>query len=654
MGSSPPDPLAAETELVSLLGRPELSSQLLETVPGGVVVVSLAGGVMHANAEAQRLLGLTYESLTGRYVTDWATQTFREDGSPCPPEDYPVTLCLQSGERQGPTTIGIESPEGEVTWCVFMAVPLHAPREGHLLGAVVSFLDVTSRRQVEQDLRVSEARYRSLVRHIQDTVIIIDRDERILFINNVTVGFSLEDLLGTSIRNFMPDPSVLDGHSEKVFQEGQATVYETDASNGRWYRSHLMPLERDAEGTVLTAMLIASDVTESRREEEDRHRLEADLARRVSELNVLAGGIAHDFNNVLQGILGSAELAMRLLPEDHELRSHLEDIRTDARHAGDLTHQLLAYSGRGQVCIEPLDLEELLTSMWRLVRANVSRRAKLTLALEGDLGVVEGDATQLRQVVMNLATNASEALGGGEGAIAISTGRITLAEAQTQAVWALAEPFSEHYLLLEVRDEGSGMDESVRRRVFDPFFSTKSRSGRGLGLAAVYGIVRAHRGALAIDSTPGAGTTIRVFLPESTQRAPTSEEVRALAPAPRSHTGRILLVEDEDRPRRVARLALESAGYEVLTAATGSAARAILTKEHASLALALVDLVLPDADGAELIAEIRELDPQLPVVACSGYQEETFSVATRDFLAAFLTKPFVMDDLLLVVGKARR
>ena len=412
MGSPSPDPLAAETELLSLLGRPELSSQLLETVPGGVVVVSLAGGVMHANAEAQRLLGLTYESLTGRYVTDWATQTFREDGSPCPPEDYPVTLCLQSGERQGPTTIGIESPEGELTWCVFMAVPLHAPREGHLLGAVVSFLDVTSRRQVEQDLRVSEARYRSLVRHIQDTVIIIDRDERILFINNVTVGFSLEDLLGTSIRNFMPDPSVLDGHSEKVFQEGQATVYETDASNGRWYRSHLMPLERDAEGTVLTAMLIASDVTESRREEEDRHRLEADLARRVSELNVLAGGIAHDFNNVLQGILGSAELAMRLLPEDHELRSHLEDIRTDARHAGDLTHQLLAYSGRGQVCIEPLDLEELLTSMWRLVRANVSRRAKLTLALEGDLGVVEGDATQLRQVVMNLATNASEALGG--------------------------------------------------------------------------------------------------------------------------------------------------------------------------------------------------------------------------------------------------
>ncbi len=639
-----PDPLTAEAELTSLLGRPELSSQLLETVPGGVVVISLAGGVMHANAEAQRLLGLSYQSLTGRYVTDWATATLREDGSPCPPEDYPVTLCLQSGERQGPTTIGIESPEGGVTWCVFMAVPLHAPREGHLLGAVVSFLDVTSRRQVEEDLRASEARYRSLVRHIQDTVIIIDREERILFINNVTVGFSLEDLLGVSVRNFMPDPSVLDGHSERVFDEGLPTVYETEASNGRWYRSHLMPLERDAEGAIQTAMLIASDITESRRDEEARHRLEADLARRVGELNVLAGGIAHDFNNVLQGILGSAELAMRLL----------EDIRTDARHAGDLTHQLLAYSGRGQVCIEPLDLEELLTSMWRLVRANVSRRAKLTLALAGGLSVVEGDATQLRQVVMNLATNASEALGGGEGAIAISTGRISLAEAQTQAVWPLLEPHSEHYLQLEVRDEGAGMDESVRRRVFDPFFSTKSRAGRGLGLAAVHGIVRAHRGALAIDSAPGEGTTIRVFLPESSEHAPTSEEVRSLAPAPRRHTGRILLVEDEARPRRVAQLALESAGYEVLVAATGAAARAILAKEHASLALALVDLILPDADGAEVIAEIRELDPELPVVACSGYQEETFSVETRDYLAAFLTKPFAMDDLLLVVGKARR
>jgi len=342
------------------------------------------------------------------------------------------------------------------------------------------------------------------------------------------------------------------------------------------------------------------------------------------------------------------------MPEHDELRSHLEDIRTDARHAGDLTHQLLAYSGRGQVCIEPLDLEELLTSMWRLVRANVSRRAKLTLALAGGLSALDGDATQLRQVVMNLATNASEALGGGEGAIAISTGRISLAEAQTQAIWPLLEPLSEHYLQLEVRDEGSGMDESVRRRVLDPFFSTKSRAGRGLGLAAVRGIVRAHRGSLAIDSTPEAGTTIRVFLPESNERAPTSEEARALAPAPRRHAGRILLVEDEARPRRVARLALESAGYEVLTAATGAAARAILVKEHATLALALIDLILPDADGAEVIAEIRELDPTLPVVACSGYQEETFSVETRDYLAAFLTKPFAMDDLLLVVGKARR
>lgn len=652
MGSSP-DPLKSESELVSLLGRPELSSQLLETVPGGVVVVSLAGGVMHANGEAQRLLGLTYEALTGRYVSDWATQTLREDGSPCPLEDYPVTRCLKSGERSGPTTIGITAPDGEVTWCVFLAVPLHAPREGHLLGAVVSFLDVSSRRQVEEDLRASEERYRSLVRHIQDTVIIVDRDERILFINKVTVGFSLEDLLGSSLRDFMPDPSILDEHSERVFRAGEPTIYETEASNGRYYRSHFMPLERDPEGAVQTAMLISSDVTASRQDEEDRKRLEADLARRVGELNVLAGGIAHDFSNVLQGILGSAELAMRQLPEDHEVRSHLEDIRTDARHAGDLTHQLLAYSGRGQVCIEPLDLEELVTSMWRLVRANVSRRAKLTLALEGHLPVVEGDATQLRQVVMNLATNASDALEGKDGAIALSTGRISLAEAQTHAVWPLAEPLSEHYVLLEVRDEGAGMDESVRRRVFDPFFSTKSRAGRGLGLAAVYGIVRAHRGALAIDSAPGEGTTIRVFLPESGQQIQTSAEARALAP-PRAHTGRILLVEDEARPRRVAKLALESAGYEVLAAPTGSAARALLAKEHASLALALVDLILPDAEGAELIAEIRDLDPTLPVVACSGYQEETFSVETRDFLAAFLTKPYAMDDLLRVVGKARR
>lgn len=619
------------------------------------MVVSTAGGIMHANAEAERLLGLTYQELTKRFVSDWEPDTLREDGTPCPPSDYPVTRCLQTGLRQGPTTIGLRFPDGAVCWYVFVAVPLHASGEEQtLLGTAVTFLDVTSRRQIEQDLRASEGRYRSLVRHIQDTVIILDREERVLFINRVTLGFSLESVLGTSIRDFMTDPSQFDVHRPRVFEEGLETSYESEGTNGRWYRAHFLPLDRDDAGRVQTAMMVSSDITSARRDEQAREQLEIDLARRVSELNVLAGGIAHDFNNVLQGILGCAELALRELPADHPTRGHLEDIRTDARHAGDLTQQLLAYSGRGQVCIEPLDLEEALTSMWRLVRANVSRRAQLTLTLEGNLPLIEADATQIRQVVMNLATNASEALEGGDGTIAISTGRIGLAEAQTHAVAPLNEPFTDSYVLLEVRDDGCGMDEPTRRRVFDPFFSTKSRSGRGLGLAAVHGIVRAHRGTLAIDSTPGVGTTIRVFLPESSKPVSTSAEPRALAPLPAPRAGRILLVEDEERPRRVTCLALESAGYEVLTASTGAAARAILLREHASLALALVDLVLPDAEGADLIAEIRELDPGLPVVACSGYQEETFSVSTRDFLAAFLSKPYALDDLLLVVGKARR
>lgn len=649
------DPHLAEARLEELLGKAEVSMLVLESVPGGVVVVSLAGGIMHANAEAQALLGLSYSDLTRRYVSDFDLVTFHEDGSPCAAEDYPVSVCLSTGERQGPVTIGVEQPSGDRVWCVFNAIPVVSPEDETLLGAIVTFLDLTPRREAEQALRASESRYRSLVHNIQDTVLIIDRDERILFINRVAQGFSLEQVLGAKLGAFSNDLESIRLGWAAVFERGETCAVDNEASNGRIYSGHWLPLERDAEGVVQTAMIVTSDVTTLRLDEADRRRLQEDLARRVGELNVLAGGIAHDFNNVLQGILGSADWALRQLPEEHPARPPLEDVLSDARHAGDLTRQLLAYSGSGQLCIEPVDLEELLTGMWRLVRANVSRRAKVKLDLAGGLPAVEADATQLRQIVMNLATNASEALGEEGGLIEISTGCVDLETARLSTVLPLSEPYAARYVLLEVKDDGCGMEERTRTRVFDAFFSTKSRSGRGLGMAAVAGIVRAHRGAVALSSRLGEGTTVRVLLPALAASVSTSGEhpLPELPAAPIARAGRILVVEDDERARRIAQLALESRGYEVVAVASARAARSTFAGEP-SFSLALIDMILGDGQGADLIREFLALDPELPIVACSGYQEASLRVDLRDSLAGFLPKPYSLDELLRLVNRARR
>lgn len=345
-------------------------------------------------------------------------------------------------------------------------------------------------------------------------------------------------------------------------------------------------------------------------------------SQKIDTLTTLAGTLAHDFNNILAAILGNAELAMLDLSANEPTRYNLEQIDKASRRAADITRQMLAYSGRSGSGLRPLNLSDLVEEMAELLRTTISKRCTIHYHFERPLPNIVGDPGQLRQVVMNLLINASEATQGKNGEIHVRTG--------------LEQHGEETWTTLEIEDNGAGMTPETRERIFDPFFTTK-RTGRGLGLAAVQGIVRAHKGEISVDSTPGKGTIFRILLPVC------PESVGLITgpglEMPDWHgTGSILLIDDEDAVREAARRMLKKAGFEVLEAASGDEGAEMFCRHAASLNAVILDLNMPGLDGFEVYEVIREVRPDMRVIVWSGVDE----AAAREKLAKFGT-PVILE-----------
>jgi PAS domain S-box-containing protein len=379
-------------------------------------------------------------------------------------------------------------------------------------------------------------------------------------------------------------------------------------------------------------------LTEELRMREEAARREAAAseagARHVQKLEsigVLAGGIAHDFNNLLHVVLGNADLARLQLDAAAPAREYLDEVIRATQRAGELTQQLLAYSGRGAIEIRHLNLSDEVREMATLLRTAISKQATLVWELTPGLPAVTADPTQVRQVVMNLITNASDALGDAAGTITLRTG------------------LDGELVFLEVSDTGVGMDTGTLQRIFDPFFSTKF-TGRGLGLAAVMGIVESHHGHIRIRSAPGEGTTFRILFPA----VPDSADVgppRVSATQWRGQ-GTVLVVEDEEGVREVVRRMLERLGFQVITAEDGIAALERLEAHQGAIAAVLLDLSMPRMTGQEALHEIRRLRPDVPMVLMSGYTEQEVASKLLDSVGGatgFLQKPFLPEDLTSVL-----
>ncbi len=413
-----------------------------------------------------------------------------------------------------------------------------------------------------------------------------------------------------------------------------------------WLRTSKTPL-RDANGGVIGVLGTYEDITASKEAEDERRRLEAEIqyAQKLESLGILAGGIAHDFNNLLVAVLGHADLAIAGLSAANPAHRHVEEIQTAARRARELTNQMLAYSGKGRFVVRALELNDVVTEMGQLLQASIPKKVQLRYDLSADPGTVEVDVAQIRQVVMNLVTNAAEAIGDQPGTITLVTKRRHVDEAYLLRA-KLGEPLAEgEYVVLEVSDTGCGMDQATRQRVFEPFFTTKVH-GRGLGLAAVLGIVRGHGGTIVVYSEVGKGSCFKVLLPASSRR----EQPSALPSPPAGtavpFTGTVLVVDDEPVVREVARQMLECLGFSVLTAADGAEAMEAFRRHEAEVRLVLLDLTMPNVDGEETFLALRQTAPGVRVILTSGYNEmEATSRFVGRGLAGFLQKPFALEEL---------
>ncbi|MBZ5574956.1 MAG: response regulator [Acidobacteriia bacterium] len=389
------------------------------------------------------------------------------------------------------------------------------------------------------------------------------------------------------------------------------------------------------------------EMEERAKREEEHRKLEAQVqhAQRLESLGILAGGIAHDFNNLLASIMGYASLAAMDLPDDSRARKSLDQVLIAARSAADLTQQMLAYSGRGTFVVDLLNVTQLIEGVVRLLETTLSKKAALRLNLAADLPPIQGDASQIRQVVMNLITNASESLAENRGLVQVTTG-LQWAEAGELPALDPARILPEgRYVFLEVADTGCGMDQETLSKIFDPFFTTKF-TGRGLGLAAVLGIIRSHHGSIRVNSEPGAGTTFRVMFPAAEGAASFELEQIGEEVAWRSD-GLVLVVDDQPAVRNLARTVLEMAGLRVLTAGDGHEAVTVFTEHSREIHAVLLDLSMPGMDGGEVFRHLTELVPDIRVVLCSGYNEQDVHTKLGGHKpAGFLRKPYHPSELV--------
>jgi PAS domain S-box-containing protein len=563
--------------------------------------------------------------------------------------------CWDSG-RPADFESPVPSPDGTVAWYATRLVPMQ--EGGRTVGLLAVARDVTGRRREEDSVRASEARWRALIESHPDQVLIVDRDGMIQFANRLGRGYREEDIVGRDGFTFVPPD-----HRERaravlrqVWEGGGPADIELPGywPNGAvgWFYLRLAAIRR--EGQTVGVVASSRDITDRKRAEQEREALAHKLqqTQKLESLGVLAGGIAHDFNNLLTGILGNANLARIEAPPGSTAVPYLDQIEQICLRAADLCRQMLAYAGKGRFVIEPLDLNRVINDMTHLLQVSLPRAVALRFALAPRLPAARADASQLRQVVMNLVINAAEAVGDRGGHIGVATHATRADPDFIRDVLRDPDLAPGDYVCLEVSDDGPGMTAEVLEKIFDPFFTTKF-TGRGLGLAAVQGIVRGHRGAIRVQSESGRGTTFQVFFPAAGGAVEAAAAAPELSPEGWRGDGTVLVADDEETVRLIAGRMLGALGFRVVMAADGPEALRLFGADPGTFRLVLLDLTMPHLSGEEVFRELRRLRPDVRVLLMSGYTEQEVTTRfTGQGLAGFVQKPFQLPALLLKVRQA--
>lgn len=634
----------------SLRESEALLNAFLDHFPGPAFVRDSSSRYLHVNSyfrdlfgPAEKWVGKTPSAL---YPEDFASRMLEEDGR-----------TLEKGYHVYEKRLNMGS-DGSV----FEVHSFRIDREGlePLIGGIA--VDITDWYQAKLALKNSQEQLSQSVRNMETLLRTMPDIMFVLTRDGVYVEYWVEDesdlaipsrsIVGSNISELGLSEDKLDEILEtigKTLETGavQSAEYELDMdSRHRYFEARVAPYGRER------VIAVVRDITARREAEMKRLELEGRIqhTQKLESLGVLAGGIAHDFNNILMTIMGNADLAMLTLADPGQAKNFLEEIVSAASTASDLARQMLAYSGRSDFEIHPLDLNEVVLELTHMLEVSISKKAVLKFRLAQELPRISADATQIRQVLLNLITNASEALEDRSGYISITTGAMYCDRAYLATTELTDDIGEDMYVYLEVADTGCGMDSSVRAQIFEPFFTTKY-TGRGLGLSSVLGIVRGHRGAMKVYSEPGEGTTFKVLFPAchlsgetASKTAPVAEEERWTC------TGTVLFADDEDTVLAVGRKMLQYLGFSVLAAKDGREAVDLFREHSQSIVLAVLDLTMPHLSGDEVFREIRRIRSDVPVIVSSGFsKKDVMHRFAGKKLQGFIQKPYRVEELSSII-----
>jgi PAS domain S-box-containing protein len=642
---SPPDQESLQLATQALRDSDDRYRSVVAAMAEGVVLLDASGLIVACNASAERILGVASNQILGRSLENPQWSSIRDDGSPFPAGEFPAIVALRTGRPSSDVVLGIKRPDGPLTWLSINAHPLIRKGEATPYASVATFTDITARRRTEEALRRSEELYRSMVQHAVPGFSRSTTDGRVLAANPALVemlGYaSEEEVLKLDIaRDVYVDPV-----ERERFYERYRSADRVEGAELRWRRKDGRTITvrisgrpfRDEDGTLQGFEMLVEDVTERRLLEEQLRQ-----SQKMDAVGQLAGGISHDFNNLLTAIIASAELIARELPDDSPLHGDVETVHDAALRGAQLTGKLLAFGRQQPVEVRAVSLGELVGDFARMARRVVPEDVQVTVTVDSPDTTIIGDPGALEQILMNLVTNARDAMPGG-GTLTLEVRRTQL-DPERAAAYGETDP--RDHIVMSVSDTGTGMDAETRRHIFEPFFTTKPAGrGTGLGMAMVYGLTRQHGGHVEVASEPGAGTTVRIVLPAAA--ADTTRLPAAPQPAVVGGTETILLVEDHDGLRRATTRVLEKHGYAVKTASDGWEAMVLLQSMERAPDLVISDVVMPRTSGPELVSALRAAGTTSRMLLTSGYTAREMS--DRDFLDSgvpFLAKPWTIEELL--------
>ena len=638
---------AAERQLVE---SEELLRLIMSSTVEAIYGINTEGLCTFANESCLKMLGYDHiGEMLGRHIHELIHYRTPE-GLPMPQDQCRIFKAFREGVGVTVTDEFFLKRDGGPLPVEYSSYPIR--KDEAVVGAVVTWRDITERRLREELLKVSEEKFRSLVENSIDVIFVLDAKGIFRFVSpswEKHLAYPPSQVLNHDFAPFVhaDDVGPCFEYLVKVMGTGEAAtspIYRVRHGDGGW-RSFIANGSRylGASGEPLF-LGIGRDVTDQLRADEEHLIMEKQLlhAQKLESMGVLAGGIAHDFNNILTVIIGNADLALMRTNSESPVAENLRRIEQAASRAADLAKQMLAYSGKGKFVVEHIDLNRLLDEMQHMLEISIPRKSVIRFNRGDSLPTLEADATQMRQIIMNLVINASEAIGDKNGVITISTCSMMCDKKYLKNVLNDESLAEGPYVCLEIADTGCGMDRDTVARIYDPFFTTKF-TGRGLGMAAVLGIVRGHKGGIKVYSEPGMGSAFKIFLPASNGLVVTeSQQVRGEV---WHGSGNVLLVDDEKTIREIGSDMLNILGFKVITAEDG---RDALEKfaNNPDLDFVILDLTMPRMDGEQCFRELRQLNRDVKVIMSSGYNEQDVtSKFVGKGLAGFIQKPYKLSEM---------